>query len=283
MLPSYAVITATLNAADYVGRAMESVRGQTIGPAEYVVIDGGSTDGTMEVVERQFELFRGSRPRIACRSMRQSRGDGIAGAWNEAIASLSSDVVFILNADDWFEPRAAELVLPAFAQTADLGIVHANSRFLTRDGVSLGICRPSWINRTGLQCRTVHCATFVRRSVYARIGGFDVRYRTSLDYDFLERCAAGGVRFRHVDAVVGNFQLGGASNREIARADWESLLIGLRHSSTKVPPVAAYMVRRCLRGVGLAGFHLRLVRERAGSVAGADVASTDLAAAKAGH
>ncbi|MDZ4753809.1 MAG: glycosyltransferase [Phycisphaerae bacterium] len=259
MRHSYAVITATLNAGEHVGRAIDSVLSQSVLPAEYIVIDGGSADETLREVEFRADRTRRLGLPVSFRVMQQSSRNGIAGAWNEAIAHVTSDVIFLLNADDWLEPQMSRSVIKAFDDHADAGVVHAKARFLREDGTSLGICAPTWINRVGLQCRSVHCATFVRRDVYRTVGGFDERYRTTLDFDFLERCWKAGVCFRYLEEVVTNFQLGGVSNSLRDRADLETLRIGLRHSRTKVPPIVAFLARRLfMRPLGLAGFDLRL-------------------------
>jgi len=263
MRPTYGVITATLNAAEQVGRAVDSVLAQSELPAEYVIVDGGSTDGTLAEVEIRVERARQLGLPIEFRILRQTSAGGIAGAWNEGIATLSSDVVFLLNADDALELQAARVVLSAFEADPQREIVHAKARFYRADGSHLGICAPTWINRVGLQCRTVHCATFVRREVYERVGGFDAAFHTTLDFDFLERCRASRVQFAFVDEIVTNFQLGGVSNSLRDQADWETLIIGLRHSKTMLPPLCAYLFRRVLmRPFGLAGFNLRLKREK---------------------
>jgi hypothetical protein len=94
----------------------------------------------------------------------------------------------------------------------------------------------------------------VRREVYERVGGFDPRFRTTLDYDFIERAWAAGIRFSFIDEVLANFRLGGISSTEVRRADWETLCIGLRHSRTKIPSVLAYALRRAvLRPLGFEG------------------------------
>lgn len=275
---SYGVITATLNAGEHVGQAIDSVLAQTRLPAEYVVIDGGSSDRTLEEVEVRADRIRRLGLPIDFRVMRQSSSDGIAGAWNEAIRSLRSDVVFLLNADDFYEPHAARTVMKAFEADPAVEIVHAKARFLQSDGSVIGVCAPTWINRIGLQCRTVHCATFVRRSVYERVGGFNPAFRTTLDLDLIERCWQAKVRFRYLDELLANFRLGGVSNSLKARADWETLLIGLRHSRTKLPPVAAFAVRRLLmRPFGLAGFNLRLRRDESAAAPHAPASDADTA------
>lgn len=259
---TYGVITATLNAGEHVGCAIDSVLDQTRLPVQYLVIDGGSTDDTLaEAASREDRIRRLGLP-IDFRILRQTNGEGIAGAWNQAIDELRADVVFLLNADDFYEPNTARMVMRAFDAAPELDILHAQARFLRPDGSVVGICRPTWINRTGLQCRTVHCATFIKREVYQRVGGFDPAFRTTLDLDLIERCWQAKATFRYLDELVTNFRLGGVSNSLKARADWETLCIGLRHSRTKVPPVAAFIVRRLLmRPFGLAGFNMRLHRE----------------------
>ncbi len=252
----YGVVTATLNARETVLDAVRSVLGQSRAPDEYVVVDGGSTDGTREAVEAEFarraETCRGTRLEVV-----RQRATGIAHAWNEAIERLSADVVFLVNADDWLEDGAAARVLGAFESDPAIDLVHGHARFHHRDGRCLGVLAPCWVNRLGVQCRTLHCSTFVRRRVYDEIGGFDPRFRTTLDYDFLERCWRRGKRFHGLDEVLSNFRLGGVSNTFRSQADLETLRVGLAHSRTKVLPLAAFLLRRLvLRPSGVAGFDL---------------------------
>ena len=259
----YGVVTATLNARETVLDAMRSVLGQSCAPAEYVVIDGGSTDGTREVVEAEFARAAGAGCATRLEILRQ-RASGIAHAWNEAIAGLSADVVFLVNADDWLEDGAAERVLAAFESDPGIDLVHGHARFHHRDGSCLGVLAPCWVNRLGVQCRTLHCSTVVRRRVYEELGGFDPRFRTTLDYDFLERCWRRGKRFHALDEVLANFRLGGISNTFRSQADLETLRVGLAHSRTKVLPLAAFLLRRLvLRPTGIAGFDLWTRRAQA--------------------
>lgn len=252
-LPSYSIITATLNAAGFVDRSIASVLRQSAPPREIIVVDGGSTDETRAIVERVARIRRRLGPETRVRVLHRP-GGGLAGAWNRGIARSRGDVIFLLNADDWLEPDAARKALERFASDAEVGIVHAKARIHDREGASLGVFAPTFAHRIGLNCRTVHCSTFVRREVYERVGGFDPRYRTTLDYDFIERAFDAGIRFSFIDEVLANFRLGGISSVEVRRADWETLRIGLRHSRTKLPPLLAYALRRAvLRPLGFQG------------------------------
>jgi len=254
---SFGIVTATLNVRSTVLQTIRSAVMQGQAPAEYIVVDGGSVDGTQDAVETEFAELRRCGCRTSMRLIRQSGARGLAHAWNEAIAALSCDIVYLANGDDWIEPGAIARVAREYESEPALEIVHGNARFHNQLGDQLGILAPCWVNHLGVQCRTLHCATFVRRQVYLEVGGFDPAFHTTLDYDFLERCWRAGRRFRHVDEVLSNFRLGGVSNTFRSRADLETLRVGLRHSRTKVLPVMAYLARRLLmRPLGVAGFDL---------------------------
>lgn len=245
-----------LNGAATLERSLRSTLGQSHPPAELVVIDGGSSDGSAELAHRVFAEFERAGSRCRMRVLRQ-HGRGIAGAWNQAIDAIEAEIVFLVNADDQIEPGAAERVAAEFAADPAAGIVHGNARFVRADGREIGIVRPGFAARLGTRCRTMHTSTFVRRDVYRRLGAFDSTYQTSLDYDFIERCHRAGERFVYLDATLSTFALGGVSNTRVTRADWEKVLIGLDHSRTKVLPVAAFLFRRCLmRPFKLMGYEL---------------------------
>ena len=97
--PSFSVITVCLNAAGTIKQSLESVLSQTLPPAEYIVVDGGSTDGTREIVERY-------RPRLT--QVVFEPDDGIYDAFNKGLARATGDLVGILNADDLYAPWALE-------------------------------------------------------------------------------------------------------------------------------------------------------------------------------
>jgi len=255
-LPSYSIITATLNAAGFVDRSLASVLRQSVPPRELIVVDGGSTDETRAIVERAARIRRRLGLETRVRVLHRACG-GLAGAWNRGIARSRGEVIFLLNADDWLEPDAARKALDRFASDPEVGIVHAKARIHDREGAALGVFAPTLAHRMGLNCRTVHCSTFVRREVYERVGGFDPRFRTTLDFDFIERAFEAGIRFSFIDEVLANFRLGGISSLEVRRADWETLRIGLRHSRTKMPPLMAYLLRRAvLRPLGFQGLRV---------------------------
>ena len=137
MSPDYAVITACLNAGSTIADTLRSVLSQTPPPRQFIVVDGGSQDDTLERVEAaRLNLPAASAFRLE--TQRPAPGAaGIPAAWNQAlrlVAGEPHDAVFILNADDWYEPGAAAAVLKAFAEHPHADIVTAAIQYRAGPG-----------------------------------------------------------------------------------------------------------------------------------------------------
>lgn len=247
LLPAYAVITVCLNSARTIGRTIDSVLRQDPLPAEYVFVDGGSTDGTPAII--QAAVARGRREGLPTQFtlLEQREPRGITPAWNLALAHCRAEVVFILNSDDWYEDHCARRVLTVLAATPEADVVLANTRNYRRgEPVPCGGSRnrPAWM--LPLLMPFVHPACFVRRSLYTRVGPFDPCYRLLADYDFLYRCSRQGLRAVTLDEALVNFELGGSanSNRELARR--EMFAIGKRHCAIPFLPHLVFALRSLL-------------------------------------
>lgn len=170
------IITVSLNAVAYIETALQSVHAQTYPCLEHVVIDGGSTDGTLEVVDQY-------RDRLAYFMSEPDRG--IYHAMNKGIKIATGDVLFFLNADDRFADRQVVAdVVSVFSQNADLEIVYGN---LLREfsGNIVQRKQPSTITREYLAGRTIlHQTVFARREVFDTTSGFSEHYRVVSDYEW---------------------------------------------------------------------------------------------------
>lgn len=239
---SYAVITACLNSARTIERCVGSVLCQGTPPKQYVFVDGGSTDGTIEIIRRTLAAHPELNGAVEVTMLDQGGAGGISAAWNMALERCTSDVVFILNGDDWYERDCAETVLAAMNADKQVDIVVANARNYKRgEKVPCGVWRnrPAWL--LPILMPYVHPACFVRKCVYDRVGGFDPEYLTAMDYDFLWRCRAGGMRFTILPDIVTNFELGGTANSCRKEARVEVYRIGRRYC--RLLPMAALAAR----------------------------------------
>jgi len=193
-LPSITVVTPCLNAADTIAEALESVRSQGYTRIEHVVVDGGSTDGTLEILERAGGVRFVSGP-----------DRGRADAVNKGVAMAGGEVIGWLNADDRYEAGALEAVGRAFADRPDAAWVTGYCRIVDGAGREIRKAVTAYKNAFlrrfsyGLyltQNFVSDPATFVRTDVLRGAGLLDDRYAISHDYDLWLRVA------RHGDPVV---------------------------------------------------------------------------------
>jgi glycosyltransferase len=205
------VVTAVFNKHDTVGQALESALAQTWPDVESVIIDGASTDGTLDVLEKY-------RDRVGV--FVSERDAGIYDALNKGIKKSSGDVVGFLHADDLFaDDRVLEKVARQFEDPAveavygDLLYVrHDDTRQIVRcwraGNFDAAALRRGWM--------PPHPTFYARRSVYERLGGFDTRFRIAADYDCMLRfLARGGVRTAYIPEVLVHMRTGGMSNRSL--------------------------------------------------------------------
>ena len=182
MAVSFSIVTPCLNAEATIGEALRSMREQGYEPLEHVVVDGGSTDRTMEIVKGAGEHVRWiSEP-----------DRGLSDAMNKGIAMARNDVVGWLNADDLYLPGALQRVAAAFEARPDALWVTGRCLIIDADGneIRRGVTRYKdallrrWSFPLFLTQNFVSSpATFVRRRAFDLVGGFQERFRYSMDYD----------------------------------------------------------------------------------------------------
>jgi len=171
--PLISIITISYNCADAVEKTIQSVLSQRFTDYEYIVIDGGSSDGTADVIRRYSESL----------SYWVSEKDrGIADAFNKGIAAAKGRYINLLNAGDSFvSVNTLEKLAPHL--TAPL----VTFRFIEEN--SGDHSRLASENETDIAKKALlgHQATFVRRDVYAVFGGYNGNYKIRMDFDFFLR------------------------------------------------------------------------------------------------
>ncbi len=221
------IITVVYNGAKYIEQAMQSVLKQRLPDGcelEYIVIDGGSTDGTVEIIEK----YRSKLGYFV------SRPDtGIYNAMNKGIKHASGDVIGILNADDFYaDEYVLQDVIKEFAQNTKLEAVYANLEYVHADDIEKVVrywkSRPYKKGLFKMGWHPAHPTLFVRRQVYERCGIFDENFKIAADYEFMlrifEKCS---VKSEFLDRVLVKMRVGGESNasvKNIFKANIESHL-----------------------------------------------------------
>ena len=174
-LPRISIVTCTLNSERYVEQAIQSVLSQNYPRLEYWVVDGGSTDGTPEIV-RKYE------GRVHWRS---APARGIADAMNTGIGLATGEIVAHLHSDDRYCPGALHRVGGLFLEHPEAQWIIGNYREIDQHQRPIKtIMLPSYNYALLRRWNFIgHQAVFVRRRLYDRIGAFDVNLRYAMDYD----------------------------------------------------------------------------------------------------
>jgi glycosyltransferase involved in cell wall biosynthesis len=216
------------NSRPTLARALESVLQQEYPCVEHVVVDGMSSDGTVELIREYEERFHSMG--LGFRWVSEPDG-GIYDAMNKGVARATGDAIGILNSDDFYEPGTFQAIADAFASHPDAGIAYGYLRVLM-EGEEILIYRYRYERylqslRFRIYSATQHPTCFVRREVYQKIGVFDVQFSVAADHDFLLRASKAGVKFLAVDRVIANFTAGGVSQQmddhELHRQRYEVL------------------------------------------------------------
>lgn len=205
------VITATYNCRETLAHALESVLTQTYGNIELVVIDGGSTDGTMEILRRYSN-------RIAV--LVSEPDDGIYDALNKGVRHCSGDVVGFLHADDLLSgPDVLNRVASAFSRQS-VGCAYGDLQYVCKDN-PLEVIR-YWRAGVFIQSKLgwgwmpPHPTLYVRRNLYTQLGEFNTSYRIAADYDFILRLfSVVDLNPIYIPEVLVKMRVGGASNRSL--------------------------------------------------------------------
>ena len=206
------VVTAVLNRATTIGPALASLQAQTWRCVEHIVIDGASTDGTLELLCAQ-------RDRLAI--LVSERDGGMYAALNRGLACASGDVVGFLHSDDLYaDERVLERVAQAFDDRAVDG-VYGDLDYVARNDPSRVIRH--WCARLydpgqlAWGWMPPHPTLYLRRSVFETYGGFDTSLRIAADYDAILRyLTRGKIQLQYIPEVLVKMRLGGKSNRNLS-------------------------------------------------------------------
>ena len=197
------IITVCLNSIDTLEQTIQSVVSQDYPNIEYIIVDGGSTDGTLDVIHKyETDISRWISEPDA----------GIYDAMNKGITMATGDYIAFLNSDDWYTEGALSYVADdimkfgASVSSYNMNVYSGNDRIEWEDVFSRDIK-----NIRIAMCRC-HQAIFAKRSLFEAYGGFDTKYKISADYDWLLRLYDHGVDIRYKSYAVVNFRLGGLSD-----------------------------------------------------------------------
>ena len=213
------IITVSYNSVLTIRRTILSVIDQKYPNVEYIIIDGGSTDGTVEIIKEysnQITKFI-SEP-----------DHGISDAFNKGIANASGDYIGIINSDDWYEPDSIKQIVIAF-EDSTVGIVAGKIRYW-KNG------KPSYVFSSNskkliYEMTVNHPGVFVRSELYKKHGNFLLNFKYAMDYELMLRFYKNDVRFHDLDIVLSNMSLDGVSDKNWFNGLAETYFAKLIHNT----------------------------------------------------
>jgi len=200
-LPLVSIVTPSLNQGQFIEEAIRSVLDQDYPHIEHIVVDGGSTDGTLAVLSRYPHLTWVSEP-----------DGGQAAAVNKGFRLAQGEIFGWINADDAYLPGAVSTAAAAL-RTTGAGLVHGGWRQIDEGGATIRDIAPVPYDQDAeLNDRNAVCqpGALFTREAFEAVGGVDPSYRYAMDYELWLKL---GARFpvTHVDAVLGAYRLHPAS------------------------------------------------------------------------
>lgn len=205
------IITATYNRASTILRTISSVRSQTYDNVQLVIIDGGSTDETIELIKPLMSTYD-----IVC----SEQDHGIYDALNKGINLSNGEIIAFLHSDDLYVDEEVVSNVMNLFEDDEVDIVYGDVSFFNRNNPEkvTRIYHSDNLSQRNLAWGKMpaHPAIFVRRRVYNRVGNFKIDYQIAADYEFLCRLVKDDeFKAKRLTRVLVRMQSGGASTRGI--------------------------------------------------------------------
>jgi glycosyltransferase involved in cell wall biosynthesis len=196
--PLVSIITPSFNQGRFLEETLLSVARQNYGLIEHIVVDGGSTDGSVDILRKNEHL-------LACWISEPDKGQ--SDAIRKGFSMAKGSVLAWLNSDDLLAPSAVRIAVDYFQRDPSLGVVYGDRLHIDIRGNVVGVCRcPEYYSKMLSRHKTLpQEATFFRRSVYEEVGGIDVSLHYVMDFDLWCRLAK-VAKFRHIPAFMGYFR-----------------------------------------------------------------------------
>lgn len=235
----FSIITVTYNSRTFLAETIQSVLSQDFCDFEYIIIDGGSSDGTLDIIRS----FADSDSRISWIS---EPDEGISDAFNKGIRMTGGDIIGILNSDDTYAAGALAAIGAVFETDSACDVAHGDMLRFQGDAPLFRLKPVPVDERVWHEMPVNHPATFVRRRAYDLVGMFDTRLKVAMDYDLVLRLYREGCRFRYLERVLANMRYGGASDERFLAARREVFSITVAAGYPRWRAGSWFVIKACL-------------------------------------
>lgn len=204
-MPKISIITSTYNASSTLKACIDSVKAQTSKDFEYLIIDGGSKDSTIQVVKENLDTVT---------TWISESDKGIYDAWNKGVQLATGDWIMFLGADDLLMPETVENYITILEQKEikDLDFISGKVELLSPKGTVMKVWGSGWTWKNFSRFMNVaHVGAIHSKKYFEKYGLFDINFKIAGDYELLLRAQA-GLKYLFVDKVVAKMGYGGVSS-----------------------------------------------------------------------
>ncbi len=182
--PLVSIVTPSYNQSRFLESTIQSVLGQDYPRLEYIIVDGGSTDGSVEIIEKY-------KKRLAWWVSEKDRGQ--TDAINKGFARARGDILAWINSDDTYQPGAVAAAVRLLREKPELGLVYGNANYINEAGEVIGKFPAAQTDYRRLRQGYVHIpqqAAFFRSALWRQVGPLDPSFYFAMDYDLWVRIAS---------------------------------------------------------------------------------------------
>ena len=243
--PKVSIITPSFNSEKTIEDTIISVLNQTYNNIEYIIVDGKSTDKTLEIIKSFEKKFNGRLKFIS------EKDNGIYDAINKGIKLASGEIIGILNSDDFYiHNRVIKKIVHVFINNnsdvvyADLLMIHPKKKdkVIRKFKAGAGKIKYGWF--------PPHPATFIKKDLYDRVGLYRTDLSIASDYEYLIRAFKNAKKIDYLEEYIIKMRLGGISNRNmfyIMKSNFE-MYKALKTNGYKFPLLIVFL--KLLRKIG---------------------------------
>lgn len=194
------IITVCYNSEKTIRDTIESVLSQTYKNYEYIIIDGKSTDKTLDIVNEYKDNIR----------IISEKDNGLYDAMNKGIKMATGDIVGIINSDDvLYDENVFQTIIDNYNE--DTEILYGDVKYYDEDFNKVIRDYKSGNKINNAWC-PAHPTMYIRKEVFDKIGVYNTNYRITSDYDFIVRCNVNNIKYKYVKKYLVKMRYGGVSN-----------------------------------------------------------------------
>jgi len=236
------IITICMNSAATIEETLQSVIEQEFsGELEYIIVDGGSTDGTLDIVDK----YRRHISKVV-----SEPDNGISDAFNKGIRLATGELIGMINSDDAFMPGTLKKITEYFVANPGVQVVHADLALYDGNRF-IKILKPPrywWIPWRMILFN--HPTTFVRKKVYEECGVFDTSYRFShMDFELFLRWVRFGIIIHYLPETLVKMRAGGTSGKHIYSGFRENIRALRAHGYPMLPAYLQFVTKHFVQGL----------------------------------